>query len=1156
MFERPTGARHTFTVRHFRGHVLDVEDVHFHFDSAVLLPDFGDCGADVDPSDRNRITGLAVVRATYLHAQAHPGQKVLVTGHTDREGRDAYNLELSRLRAENVLHILQGNRQSWIDVCGRKHRVEDYQQILRWVDVIWGWGCSPGNVDNVPGPRTTEAIKVFQARYNRGARRMPRGFRADIVVDGIVGEETWGAFFDVYMRVLELILGVDSAGLRARQQALHFVEDGRKTVGCGENFPLTANPVSPARTQREREEMRRLARVDRRVEILFFDPGEEPVLDCHPGTGRCVPAACEIYDHLSFRLQPLPCEPIRLEWRNLLRSTYALDCLTIVAKVNPFRAFRAWIWHIVGDDIPVEAIERLYNGLADRRFQSPLAFDQSSEVLRNPEIHIVRSFPEGSHSTRSVFHRERVLGAYSEGTIYVGEELVNRAYTDQEQALTLLAVLTEEFGHHVDRVLRFEFTDRSLHPEVRPDAPLDEGAVFASMLCPADNTGVVGFEFAYDVDDEPLRIESIPSRSAWGAFFPEDRIFADRQMRTANGERVEHFAASDIEQRGGHVHMYGHEGIERAAFRQLGWAEERRKYVYFGNWQRDFSQFGDPRIILAIDAVRQALPRFTQRFHSMTQFDFVVDGVSDIARVLRDAVCGPQQQIQNQIIQWHHNQQRSEWGWVIPALLDVLAEDKFGQGFPVIDNESSSYSVGVYQPKEHIDNPSTIDTGYGHLDGRFRPPFSQATEGGVINDAASPRYLLRRYVEQSITYMLEEYELAARTGLTASFGVTEQRLRYMHLGNGLHTLEDYFAHSNFCELWLRRRGHDVDVFVDLITVPPLRDPVHPVVTGTFGGVDTAMSIVGVVFHHLASAEQEGPFEPGPSKLNRLVLILLRRHCAPVANYYAAFLDVQAFLRLPGQIREWIADGYRKMLQFLRKELAWAATEMILEMIIPGFCRIAGASDAERQRALQAVDTRNPDTIIDVLLEIARLPAADRDFVRAAATLVDLDHRGDVVVNMRDPETLAEVLEELAGLYQRIETQGTNEPTHTQLGKDHATHPLHLLAAEIATWAVKKVGGAMSLSWDQNRETLAMTQLRTIVDRVVRHPSRYQDPEAVEVDAIVARWEAANQAAIARLVRLHHETPLDVRIMAQRQRFLRNCLRNLRGLLQRVRTLAR
>ena len=133
-----TGQLHKFTLKEFFGHVLEVDSVHFHFNSAVLLPnneppDPGDDappsvgdpedgeeeeaeeasgdGEDEGPSETDLAApGLAILRAIYVHAADNPSQKLLITGHTDRSGSDASNVELSFKRAENVKHALLGNR--------------------------------------------------------------------------------------------------------------------------------------------------------------------------------------------------------------------------------------------------------------------------------------------------------------------------------------------------------------------------------------------------------------------------------------------------------------------------------------------------------------------------------------------------------------------------------------------------------------------------------------------------------------------------------------------------------------------------------------------------------------------------------------------------------------------------------------------------------------------------------------------------------------------------------------------------------------------------------------------------------------------------------------------------------------------------------------
>lgn len=68
------------------------------------------------------------------------------------------------------------------------------------------------------------------------------------------------------------------------------------------------------------------------------------------------------------------------------------------------------------------------------------------------------------------------------------------------------------------------------------------------------------------------------------------------------------------------------------------------------------------------------------------------------------------------------------------------------------------------------------------------------------------------------------------------------------LGTGLHCLEDFSAHSNYTELALIELG-ERDVFPHVgretqIRLRGAREPVYPLVTGTFGGVDFLHSVMG------------------------------------------------------------------------------------------------------------------------------------------------------------------------------------------------------------------------------------------------------------------------------------------------------------------------
>lgn len=304
-FAKVTNERHFFRLLLNHAHILEVEDVHFHFDSAVMMPDFGPCDETVDPEDANHVSGLAAVRACYMHAENMPSNVLLIAGHTDRSGSEAYNFNLSQLRADNVHHVLMGNRAEWVQIAQGKHKVEDIQQILIWIHGFFGWDTHPGAKDNVNGPKTQAAVRKFQEGYNAA-------FNQSIGVDGVVGEQTWGAFFDMYMEGLKRMMETDDAGLATARGHLKFLNDGQRTVGCGESHPITPDLVENQRS-----------RIDRRVHILFFDPPELPEMHCHPGPGACEPDKCQLYGkNRVFRFDPLPCNPVDVGRRYRLKLEF------------------------------------------------------------------------------------------------------------------------------------------------------------------------------------------------------------------------------------------------------------------------------------------------------------------------------------------------------------------------------------------------------------------------------------------------------------------------------------------------------------------------------------------------------------------------------------------------------------------------------------------------------------------------------------------------------------------------------------------------------------------------------------------------------------------------------------------------------------------
>ena len=100
------------------------------------------------------------------------------------------------------------------------------------------------------------------------------------------------------------------------------------------------------------------------------------------------------------------------------------------------------------------------------------------------------------------------------------------------------------------------------------------------------------------------------------------------------------------------------------------------------------------------------------------------------------------------------------------------------------------------------------------------------------------------------------------------------------------------------------------------------------------------------------------------------------------------------------------------------------------------------------------------------------------------------------------------------------TNGSTNPTHSQLAKDHDNHPFHTLAAELAKIAVKEVGSAVASHWWKG-ETTADPAL--IARGFLTHPfdTSWQDklvadwarkhPQEVKRGESATEWEAMEKA---------------------------------------------
>lgn len=197
------------------------------------------------------LTGIRGLASFYA---AHPGLKVLVTGHTDTVGPDAANLTLSDERAAAVAAFLVDDVDAWLTHyqgtpgSSRWGTREDQHMLSALPDGAPPYYAGPihGQLDAA----TQDAVRRFQADHG-------------LTVDGAPGPQTRRALVTDYMNI-------DGTSLPAGTDVQRH--------GCGEHHNAVPTPD-------ETDEP-----ANRRVEVFFFEGPVAP-----PPRPRCPAPGCPEY---------------------------------------------------------------------------------------------------------------------------------------------------------------------------------------------------------------------------------------------------------------------------------------------------------------------------------------------------------------------------------------------------------------------------------------------------------------------------------------------------------------------------------------------------------------------------------------------------------------------------------------------------------------------------------------------------------------------------------------------------------------------------------------------------------------------------------------------------------------------------------------------
>lgn len=293
-----SGKTYTFIIHQSEITILEIEDMVFRTNSAMFMPDIFE---DPDTAESNekqvRVQGIDMLKMVMMYAFQNKDttKRLLCCGHADPSHTDEYNRTLSGYRSAATISLIAGKREIWVDLfkSQKKNSVstfrnEDIQQLLIWVAARRKWNCLPGKIDGIIGNKTTTAIKNFQKAYSLD------GSFSKIKDDGVIGEETCGAFFDILAddlkkeveKQLKKMYPESPPTFESVRDSINLYDQGgdplKSCTSCGEAYPIE---------ECQKKDYRSLK--SRRVECMFIDENDEIELNCIGGP--CVKENCPIY---------------------------------------------------------------------------------------------------------------------------------------------------------------------------------------------------------------------------------------------------------------------------------------------------------------------------------------------------------------------------------------------------------------------------------------------------------------------------------------------------------------------------------------------------------------------------------------------------------------------------------------------------------------------------------------------------------------------------------------------------------------------------------------------------------------------------------------------------------------------------------------------
>ncbi|KAH7001479.1 heterokaryon incompatibility protein Het-C-domain-containing protein [Ilyonectria destructans] len=420
----------------------------------------------------------------------------------------------------------------------------------------------------------------------------------------------------------------------------------------------------------------------------------------------------------------------------------------------------------------------------------------------------------------------------------------------------------------------------------------------------------------------------------------------------------------------------------------------------------------------------------------------------------------------------------------IRLLLCVLGFMTFGFGSG--EFEVTADRLGCYRPEEHIDNPKDYaeNVDARQYDRRLRGPINEQRELSVDPESGMKNYIANEGAGIMTSAKLVKQLFSRSIELGRRYKESDRKsdkyeaLRL--LGTGLHCLEDFFAHSNYCELALIELG-ERDVFPHVgrdtqVEIEGARRPVYPIVTGTFGGVDFLHSVTGEVSDKLTQNEideLEGTLQQGSQADTSMLRDLLDKIPDGI------FGDKHQSERVDElQSNATQAQMENTTVSPREPEEFTVYIQNVFKQVMPAI-----EFHDEIMKGISAAFEKIP--VLPKVIEQLEEQLSVFIFSLIAPFIIPLIHQ-----IRSELKTGSEEIIESSEREQHIvfEDDNSSDPTHSMLSKDHFSNILNEIAGRCAagmvTWVVPQLMNAMD---DESVDVDEL--LNSIVHGIMHHPAQ-------------------------------------------------------------------